>query len=103
MFYGAAAFNSDISAFDVSSVTDMRFMFYGASEFNSDISAFDVSSVTNMNGMFQGATAFNQNLGWCVGAGIEISDLFQDTLCNATNCSVVTQEGDLPCCVYWML
>jgi surface protein len=64
MFYGEPAFNfnSNISNWDVSSVTDMQGMFAGVSTFNSDISNWDVSSVTNMYYMFGGASSFNQNL-----------------------------------------
>jgi surface protein len=51
MFYSASSFNSNISNWNVSSVTDMGYMFYGASSFNSDISRWDVSSVTNMRYM----------------------------------------------------
>jgi len=50
----AAAFNPDVSNWDVSNVTDMGYMFfncYGAS-FNPDVSNWDVSKVTNTSGMF---------------------------------------------------
>ena len=59
MFYGATAFNADISGWDTSSVTDMMYMFYGATAFNADISGWDTSSVTeHMEQMFDGATAY---------------------------------------------
>ena len=40
----------------------MESMFEGANSFNSDISAWDISSVTIANDMFEDATLFNQNL-----------------------------------------
>ena len=46
MFFSATSFNSDISNWDVSSVTNVRYMFAN-SGFNSDISSWNVSSVSN--------------------------------------------------------
>lgn len=45
-------FNGNINEWDVSSVTDMRFIF-AESMFNGDISRWDVSNVTNMSHMFE--------------------------------------------------
>ena len=42
---------------DVSQFTSMYRAFRNNSSFNQDISAWDVSNVTNMNGMFQSATS----------------------------------------------
>ena len=58
MFYGCrgAAFNPDVSNWDVSKVKTMNTMFracYGAA-FNPDVSNWDVSKVENMNEMFRG-------------------------------------------------
>ena len=62
MFFGATSFNSDLSAWNTSSVRDMSSMFFRATSFNSDLSSWDISSVADMNFMFQGATSFNQDL-----------------------------------------
>jgi surface protein len=62
MFRDASSFNSNISNWNVSSVTDMGYMFYVASSFNSDISRWGIISVTDMRYMFEGASSFNQNL-----------------------------------------
>ena len=40
----------------------MERMFAQASSFNSDVSSWNIGSVTNLNDMFEGATSFNQNL-----------------------------------------
>ena len=54
----------DISGWDVSNVTDMRYMFYECDELKSvgDISGWDVSNVTDMHGMFCECKSFNQDL-----------------------------------------
>ena len=40
MFELAAAFNSDLSAWDTGAVTSMGYMFSGAADFNSDVSSW---------------------------------------------------------------
>jgi surface protein len=54
-FRNCYVFNSDLSAWDVSAVTNMTYMFYGCSVFNSDLSAWDVHAVTSMSNMFTGS------------------------------------------------
>lgn len=77
MFYGAVAFNQDISVWDVSTVTNMRAMFHRADLFNGDISAWDVSAVTNMEAMFSGADSFNGDISaWDVSAVTTMSRMF---------------------------
>ena len=41
-----------IAMWNTSSVTDMSYIFYNISNFDSDVSAWDTSRVTNMDGMF---------------------------------------------------
>jgi surface protein len=79
MFDNANRFNQNISAWDVSTVTNMRLMFYGASAFNQDISEWDVSMVTSMQYMFTSASAFDQTLcawGSKLPAGVDTTDMF---------------------------
>ena len=55
-------FNGDISNWNVSNVTDMRWMFYMCESFNQDISNWDVSNVTDMRCMFCECSKFNQDI-----------------------------------------
>lgn len=82
LFQSQSSFNADISSWDVSNVTDMSIMFGQASSFNQDISKWDTSSVTNMNSMFNNAISFNQELNeWDVSNVVEMAYMFN----NATN------------------
>ena len=63
MFSIAYVFNSDISGWDVSSVTNMNHMFCSAKLFNSDISGWDVSNVQNIKYIFYNATNFIAKFG----------------------------------------
>jgi surface protein len=77
MFSFTRAFNGDISAWDVSSVTDMNSMFSNAISFNGDISEWDVSSVTVMSRMFSYATSFNGDISeWDVSSVTDMNLMF---------------------------
>ena len=55
-----SSFNQDLSAWDVSNVTNMSLCFH-VGNFNQDLSAWDVSNVTTMSEMFN-YSGFNQDL-----------------------------------------
>ena len=80
MFFRASNFNSDISAWDVSSVVDMTKMFADALAFNQPIGKlWDVSSVRTMGAMFQGAKAFDQTLqDWNVASVVDMTRMFEN-------------------------
>ena len=62
VFCSAHAFNGDLSRWDTSNVTTMKYMFYDAQAFNGDLSGWDTSNVTTMHCMFRNAHAFNGDL-----------------------------------------
>ena len=75
-FAGATSFNQDLSSWDVSSVGDMSYMFWGATSFNSPVNWATVSSVGAMKGMFTGATSFNQTISWDSSGVADMSNMF---------------------------
>ena len=80
MFYKAHSFNSSLSGWDVSGVTNMSNMFYNANSFNGDLSSWDVSGVIYMAGMFSSAHSFNSDLSsWDVSSVIKMSGMFIET------------------------
>ena len=79
MFKDASSFNGNISAWNVSSVTDMFGMFWGASSFNGSLSTWDVSSVTDMKRMFSDAASFNADLSdWDVSSVTDMARMFHN-------------------------
>jgi surface protein len=52
-------FNSDLSRWDVSEVTDMANMFRNAVSFNSDLSRWNVQKLAYSDGIFDGATSLD--------------------------------------------
>jgi surface protein len=80
MFRACSLFNSDISGWDVSAVTNLSYIFLSAPAFNQDISGWDVSNVTNMEQVFNFATAFNQPIGvWDVRKATTLRAILQNT------------------------
>ena len=62
MFSEAGSFNQTLESFDTSRVTDMSYMFYEAGSFNQPLDSFNTSRVTDMRYMFYVANSFNQPL-----------------------------------------
>ncbi|NLB63924.1 MAG: BspA family leucine-rich repeat surface protein [Fibrobacter sp.] len=60
-FYGATAFNQDLSSWDVSNVQEMAGLFQKASSFDQDLSSWDVSNVWNMDDFFAGVKLSTHN------------------------------------------
>ncbi|MFV0553321.1 MAG: BspA family leucine-rich repeat surface protein [Mangrovibacterium sp.] len=61
LFKRATSMNSPtLATWDVSTITDMDGVFYGATAFNQDLSSWNTAAVVNMDNLFYGATAFNQ-------------------------------------------
>ena len=60
LFAGIADFNEDLSCWDTSGVTSMRFMFEDAKLFDGNITTWDVSNVESMEGMFENEIIINK-------------------------------------------
>ena len=100
MFYGATAFNQDISGWNTAAVTTMQYMFSGAAAFNQDISAWNTAAVTTtMAYMFYQAAAFNQSISaWNTAEVTTMAGMFYDAAAfngdvSAWNTAKVTNMG----------
>jgi surface protein len=62
LFAGQESFNEDISQWDVSHVTSMKYMFASASSFNQPLNGWNIQNVRDMRSMFYAAMSFNQPL-----------------------------------------
>lgn len=70
-------FNGDISAWDVSDVSNMSWMFKGAQSFNQPLNDWDVSNVISMDRMFAENYSFNQPLNdWDVSNVLNMDMMF---------------------------
>ncbi len=78
IFYGARAFNGDVSGWDTSAVTSMYWMFHGADAFHGDVSGWNTAAVTNMESMFINVDAFTSDIsGWDVSKVTDMSEMFR--------------------------
>ncbi len=85
-FRGCTIFNSDISHWDMSSVTSLAGTLQLALAFNQDISGWNTSSVTTMQKLFASMNNFDQDLGgWNVTALTNATEMFDGTTLSTAN------------------
>ena len=77
MFGIATSANPDVSKWDTSKVTDMYWMFAETTDANPDVSKWDTSNVTNMNSMFVRAKKANPDVSkWNTSKVVDIENMF---------------------------
>jgi surface protein len=89
LFYNNTNFNSDISGWDTSNITDMYRMFRGATAFDQDIGGWDTGGVANFREMFRSASSFDQDISsWdftgCNGRN-DLRDFFRNAQLSTSN------------------
>lgn len=84
LFQNNRFLNQPLNSWNTSNVTSMQGMFGGALSFNQDLSNWNVRKVTLFDSMFVGATNFNGSLsGWALGAdtaGASCSSMFSSCI-----------------------
>lgn len=81
--FANSSFNGDVSKWNVAKLINASAMFAGTRFFNQDIGNWSVAAVTNMSAMFDSAQAFNQNIGqWKVDNVTNMSKMFS---CNSNS------------------
>ncbi len=80
MFFQASSINdADISAWDVSGVTNIHYAFASATAFNQPLDNWNVANVTRMDGLFYAASAFDQSLAsWQTNAVTRMDFMFYE-------------------------
>ena len=77
-FENCTNFNSNISSWDTSNVTNMDSTFSNANSFNQPIGDWDTSNVTNMDSTFSEAISFNQSISlWNTSNVTTMDNMFQ--------------------------
>ena len=78
MFYRCEKFNCDVSKWDVHNVKLMGNMFSECYKFDSDVSKWDVHNVTEMSGLFAGCHKFNSDISkWDVSNVTDMAWMFR--------------------------
>ena len=91
MFFGAAVFDQDLSAWDVGSATSLKQMFRGTSDtvtnvYNQSLNAWNVAKVTDMEGVFADTKYFSKEIGsWNTAKVITMKDMFKGATAFAQN------------------
>jgi surface protein len=71
-------FNEDLSDWDMSSATNLRYMFRRCRRFNSDVSRWNVANVTNFSHMFSCCGAFKSDVSrWNTVGATDMSFMFR--------------------------
>jgi surface protein len=79
MLRDAYGFNSDVSSWDTSRVTDFSYLFHAVTEFNGDISSWNVSSALNLEEMLRGSAFDGDISGWDTSQATRFDYLLADT------------------------